>query len=372
VITVEKVPLVDLGFQISEIADEVRSGWDRILEERSFILGQDVEDFEGRFARYLGVDHVVGVGTGTDALELALRGGGIEPGDEVILPANTFIATAEAVLRAGAQVKLVDCDERFLIDPARVADAIEPRTAAIIGVHLYGQAAPMETLRTIAGGDVLLVEDAAQAQGARRNSIRAGALGDVAGTSFYPGKNLGAYGDGGAVITTSHRIAQTVRQLRNHGGLRRYEHHRIGTNSRLDTLQAVVLSAKLARLDDWNEARRRAAAYYDELLADVPGVVLPATAEGNEHVFHLYVIRVPQRDRVCEALGAAGIGCGVHYPAPLHLLPAFSFLDLPAGSFPVAERLSGQILSLPIYPGIRRSQQEYVAETLSRALGVLR
>jgi dTDP-4-amino-4,6-dideoxygalactose transaminase len=367
-VTTQEVPLVDLAVQHREIAEEVRAGFDRVLADGDFVLGREVDSFETRFAQFCGVQHAVGVGTGTDALELALRGGGIQPGDEVIVPANTFVATAEAAVRAGAAVRLVDCDENFLIDPGAVVAAIGPRTRAIIGVDLYGQSAPMELLRNVAGPDILLVEDAAQSQGARRHGKRAGALGDVAGTSFYPGKNLGAYGDGGAVLTDSDEIADHIRRLRNHGGTRRYEHLEIGTNSRLDTLQAVVLSAKLARLDGWNAARRDAATYYTQSLAGLPGVIAPRTADGNEHVFHLYVIRVPQRDRILAMLRDAGIGAAVHYPAPLHRLGAFAHLGIAAGAFPMAERLSTEILSLPIYPGITREQQDKVVESLSKAL----
>lgn len=367
-VTTQEVPLVDLSIQHREIAEEVRAGFDRVLSAGDFVLGQEVDSFERQFAQFCGVEHAVGVGTGTDALELALRGGGIQPGDEVILPANTFIATAEAAIRAGAVLRLVDCDENFLIDPAAVTTALGPRTKAIIGVDLYGQAAPMELLRKATGPDVLLVEDAAQSQGARRHGTRAGALGDAAGTSFYPGKNLGAYGDGGAVLTHSATIADRIRRLRNHGGTRRYEHLDIGTNSRLDTLQAVVLSAKLSRLDSWNQARRDAATYYTQLLEGIPGVVAPRTAEGNEHVFHLYVIRVPHRDRVLTLLRDDGIGAAVHYPAPLHRLPALSYLGIDDGAFPMAERMSAEILSLPIYPGITREHQDRVAESLSKAL----
>ena len=365
----QSVPFVDLNTQHAQIADEVARGFDRVLAEGTFILGPEVEAFEREFADYSGVAHVVGVGNGTDAIELALVGSGIGPGDEVIIPANTFVATAEAVVRAGATLKLVDCDDDFLIDVAAVASAIGPHTKAIIGVHLYGQTAPMELLRGVAGTGVVLVEDAAQSQGARRFGVRAGGLGDVAGTSFYPGKNLGAYGDGGAVLTSSDDVANRIRALRNHGGIRRYEHLEVGTNSRLDGLQGVVLSAKLARLDGWNQSRRDAAAYYDLLLADVPGVIVPRTVAGNEHVFHLYVIRTHRRDELLAALGAVGIGSGIHYPAPVHRVPAFGFLDLPAGSYPRAESLSAEIMSLPIYPGITRSQQEFVAETLVNANG---
>jgi dTDP-4-amino-4,6-dideoxygalactose transaminase len=311
----------------------------------------------------------VGVGNGTDAVELALRAGGVGGGDEVILPANTFVATVEAVVRAGAVPRLVDCDTDFLIDTAAAAAAMSPRVRAIVGVHLYGQAAPMETLRSLAGSDVLLVEDAAQAQGARRHGVRTGALGDIAGTSFYPGKNLGAYGDAGAVLTESPALADRVRMMRNHGGIRRYEHSLIGVNSRLDGLQAVVLRAKLARLDGWNLWRRVAAVVYDDLLAGVPDVITPRIVPGNEHVFHLYVIRIPDRDRVVSRLNDVGVGAAVHYPVPVHLLPAFGHLGYGAGDFPVAEHAAGEIMSLPIYPGITREQQEIIVDELVRALG---
>ncbi len=364
----ETVPLLDLALQHAEIAEEVRAGFERVLASGSYILGPEVERFEREFALYCGVGHVLGVGNGTDALELSLRAAGVGPGDEVIVPANTFVATAEAVLRAGAELRLVDCDENHLIDPIAAADAVTRRTRAIVGVHLYGQAAPMEELRAAVGPEVVLVEDAAQAQGARRFGVRAGALGDVAGTSFYPGKNLGAYGDGGAVITASAHIAERVRALRNHGGVRRYEHEYVGTNSRLDGLQGVVLSAKLARLDGWNEQRRAAARFYDEALAGDDGVIVPRTVAGNEHVHHLYVVRVPRRNEVAERLAAHGIGASIHYPLPVHRQPAFAFLGHADGAFPVAERLAGEILSLPIYPGITTDQQERVAAELGRAV----
>jgi dTDP-4-amino-4,6-dideoxygalactose transaminase len=365
---ITQIPLVDLRLQHAEVDAEVRAGFDRVLETGAFILGPEVEAFEAEFAAYCGVQRALGVGNGTDALELALRAGGIGVGDEVIVPANTFVATVEAVVRAGAVPVLVDCDDDFLIDPRSAAAAIGPRVRAIVGVHLYGQAAPMETLRAIVGDGVLLVEDAAQAQGARRHGVRAGALGDIAGTSFYPGKNLGAYGDAGAVMTDSPVLAERVRMMRNHGGVRRYEHSLIGVNSRLDGLQAVVLRAKLARLDSWNQWRRTAAAVYDELLDDLPVVKAPRVVPGNEHVFHLYVIRVPDRDSIVSRLNAVGVGASVHYPAPIHLLPAFRYLGHGSGDFPMAEALAGQILSLPIYPGITRGQQEYIIDELGRAL----
>lgn len=367
--TAMSVPLVDLSIQHRQIADSVREGIGAVMAHQGFILGPEVEKFERDFADYCGVRHVLGVGNGTDALELALRAAGIGRGDQVILPANTFVATAEAVMRAGAEIVLVDNDADYLIDPASVADHLTSRTRAIMAVHLYGQSAAVETLRDISGTSVTIIEDAAQSQGARRHGHRAGSLGDIAGTSFYPGKNLGAYGDAGAVMTNDAEHAHMVAQLRNHGGIHRYEHSEIGVNSRMDSIQAVVLSAKLALLDGWNAERRAAAALYEELLADVPGIVTPDTALGNEHVFHLYVVRVPQRDRVAAELGARGIGASIHYPAPIHRLPAFRHLAGIDGSLPRAEEFSGQILSLPIFPGITPGQQEYVADSLRAVMG---
>jgi dTDP-4-amino-4,6-dideoxygalactose transaminase len=360
--------MLDLGIQHLQVADIVRTGFERVFAATSFIQGPDVGRFEAEFAAYCEIDHVIGVGNGTDALELALRGAGIGSGDEVIVPANTFIATAEAVVRAGATVVFVDCDENFLIDAALVRDALTERTRAIIAVHLYGQTAPIDDLRAVVGADVVIVEDAAQSQGARYRGRRAGSLGDVGGTSFYPGKNLGAYGDAGAVLTTSPAIAERVRMLGNHGSLKKYEHLSIGTNSRLDTLQAVVLSAKLALLDEWNAQRRVLAERYDSLLAGSGDVVTPVTVAGNEHVFHQYVVRVADRDRVVTEMNAAGIGAGIHYPYPVHLAPAFASVDRGVGTFPVAELLAGEILSLPIYPGLTPAQQNRVIDVLLSCL----
>lgn len=358
------VPMLDLGWQHERIADRVRAGFDRVCAETSFILGPDVEEFESAFARYCRVDHVIGVGNGTDALELALRAAGIGAGDEVVIPANTFVATAEAVVRAGAEVVFADCTEDFLLDPSALASRLTDRTRAVIAVHLYGQTADVDAIRSVAGQGIIMVEDAAQAQGARYCGRRAGSLGDVAGTSFYPGKNLGAYGDAGAVITASAHIADRVRALRNHGGLHKYEHLEVGTNSRLDSLQAVVLAAKLDLLDEWNAERVRLAARYTRLLEDLPEVVPPRTTSGNHHVFHQFVVQVPERDRVLSELLSQDIGAGIHYPTPVHLLPAFASSANPEGSFPVAERLAKRILSLPIFPGLSEHQQDDVVECL--------
>ncbi|MGO4230578.1 DegT/DnrJ/EryC1/StrS family aminotransferase [Arthrobacter sp. YAF34] len=365
----QRVPLVDLARQQEQIADVIREGFNRVIAESSFILGPPVEEFEREWARYCGSDHAVGVGNGTDAIELALRSAGIGRGDEVLLPANTFVATAGAVLRSGAEVILADCTEDYLLDPGDVAAKMTRRTKAVIGVHLYGQAAPIEQIREAAGPGVLIVEDMAQAQGATRFGRRAGSLADLAATSFYPGKNLGAYGDAGALMTNSEEYAQSARRLRNHGGTARYEHPEVGFNSRMDSLQAVVLSAKLHLLDEWNRQRREAAGYYAELLDGVDDVVLPRTAAGNEHVHHVYVIRVSGRDRVLRELNGAGVGAAIHYPVPIHLLPGYAYLGHGAGDFPRAERFADDILSLPIYPGLRAEEQEFVAAQLRKAIG---
>ena len=365
------IPLVDLAAQHAAVAAEVADGWRQVLARTAFIDGPQVAAFESEYAAFIGTRHCVGVANGTDAIEIALRALGIGAGDECILPANTFIATAEAVCRAGATPVLVDCagDGTYLIDTAAVEAAVTHRTRAIIPVHLYGQAAPVERLLPLATRiGAWVVEDAAQSQGARRNGTGAGALAHAAATSFYPGKNLGAYGDAGAALTGSDEVAARMRVLRNHGSARKYEHQVMGVNSRLDTLQAVVLSAKLRRLAGWNEARRAAAQHYDTLLAGLDEVVRPQTLDGNEHVWHLYVVRVPDRDRVLKELQAAGIGAGIHYPVPIHLTEAFAGLGYAEGAFPVAEHAARELLSLPLFAEITAGQQEQVALALRSAL----
>lgn len=360
------VPLMDLAADHREVADEIEAGWADVIARTAFIGGAAVEAFESSFARWSGVDHCVGVGNGTDALELALRALGVGPGDECILPANTFVATAEAVARTGARPVLVDClPDTALIDVDAVPAAVTSRTRAVLPVHLYGQAAAVERLNV---GSVAIVEDAAQAQGARRHGVPVGSLGHISGTSFYPGKNLGAYGDAGAVLTDDDDVAQLVRLLRDHGSPRKYEHTIIGANSRLDALQAVVLSAKLARLTQWNAARAAAADRYRDALDGVDGVVTPVVAEGNEPVWHLYVVQVPDRDRVLARLQAAGIGASIHYPVALHLTGAFAHLGYGPGDFPVAEQLASSILSLPLFPSITEQQQMRVVDELAGAL----
>jgi dTDP-4-amino-4,6-dideoxygalactose transaminase len=361
-----RIPLVDLARQHRQIAETVRRGWEAVLDHGGFILGPEVAEFEAAFAAFCRVEHCVGVGNGTDALELALRALGIGPGDEVIVPANTFIATALAAVRCGASVRLVDCDPKtYLIDVAAAREAVGERTRAIIPVHLFGQMAPVEQLT---GLGVPVIEDAAQAQGAERNGQRAGSVGVVGATSFYPGKNIGAYGDAGAVLTDDSALAGRVAAMRNWGSDRKYHHPQIGFNSRLDTIQAVVLSAKLERLDEWNEQRRAAARFYDQLLETEERVVRPLTLPGNLHVFHLYVVEVDERDRVLDRLHQAGIGAGVHYPIPIHLQQSMESLGYEQGAFPNTERAAERMISLPIFPGITESEQEYVVATLRSAL----
>lgn len=365
-----RIPLVDLAAQQAEVHDEVRAGLDEVFATTAFVGGPAVGRFEEAYAAAVGVRHCVGVGNGTDAVELALRAVGVGPGAEVVVPVNTFVATAEAVSRIGAVPVLVDVDPRhLLVDPEAVRAAVGPRTAAVVPVHLFGQVAPVgELLKIAADAGVPLVEDAAQAQGARRGGRAAGSFGVAAATSFYPGKNLGAAGDAGGVTTDDADVARRVRVLAGHGSTRRYRHDVVGMNSRLDTVQAVVLEAKLRRLAGWNARRRAAAARYDALLRDVPGVRAPVADPANEDVWHLYVVQVAERDRVLAALHGAGVGAGVHYPVPLHLTGAYRHLGLGRGAFPVAEAAADRILSLPMHPHLTAAQQEDVVEALRRAV----
>jgi dTDP-4-amino-4,6-dideoxygalactose transaminase len=370
----QKVPFIDLSAQQAEILDEVIPVWRQQFRDAAFIGGPEVEAFEREYAQYIGVEHVIGVSNGTDALELAFRALGIGGGDEVIMPANTFIATAEAVSRTGATPVFVDVDdEHLLIDPDAVEAAITERTRAIAPVHLFGQTAPVEPLRRIAErSGIALVEDAAQSQGASSPAGRAGALGRIAATSFYPGKNLGAAGDAGAVLTDDPALASAVRVMGSHGSAVKYVHERVGMNARLDAVQAAVLRAKLRRLDDWNAARRVAADRYATLLADIDGVRIPIVRPGNVDVWHLYVIQVEERDRVMGELGAAGIGVGIHYPTPVHLTAAYAGWGYRRGQFPVAEAAADRILSLPMFPHLTSAQQERVATALAAAVAPAR
>ena len=362
------IPLVDLRVQYQDIASDVNAAIARVLDQSDFILGLELEAFEREFANYCGVQHAVGCANGTDALELLCRALDIGPGDEVIVPAMTFIATALGPYLAGAKPVLVDVlPHSALIDPARVEAAITPRTRAIIPVHLYGQCCDMEAIGAIARGHRLrIIEDAAQAHGATIGGRRAGALGDIAAFSFYPGKNLGAYGDGGCVVTNDADIAQKLRMLRNWGSQKKYHHDVMGKNSRLDTVQAAILRIKLRRLEDWNAARRRHASRYDQALASIRGVTLTRYNDGC--VYHLYVIRVEHRDRTVAALNAQGIGAGIHYPLALHELGATKNLDHRPGDFPTSEAWARHCLSLPVYPELPSEAPTRVADVLCKVL----
>lgn len=368
--TASVVRFVDLKAAHAEIANEISVGFATVLDSAAFIKGPEVAAFEREFADFCHVGHCVGVANGTDAIELALRAVALPEGANVILPANTFVATAEAVVRAGLRPVLADADpEYLLLDPVLAAKAFDADTAAVLPVHLFGQLAPMEELAAAcAKRGIAIIEDAAQAHGAVQREKSIGSFGMAAAVSFYPGKNLGACGDAGAVLTSSAEVARNVRLLGDHGSERKYEHEEIGFNSRMDSLQAIVLRAKLRRLAEWNERRRQAAARYEELLADLDEVKLPRTASGNEHVWHLYVVQVPRRDHVMSQLRARGIEVGIHYPVAVHLQPAFRRLGYGPGDFPVTEAAADRILSLPMHPHITADQQRMVADALRSAL----
>jgi len=368
--TTMNVPLVDLGAQYATIAHEIDGALRRVLDKGDFVLGAAVREFEAAFASYSDVPHAIGVGSGTDALFLAMRALDLGPGDEVIVPAMTFVATAEPVIYCGARPVFVDVrPDDLLMDAAAVEAAITPRTRGIVPVHLYGMPADMDTLCAIARRHGLwLLEDAAQAHGATLHGRRVGGFGTMACFSFYPGKNLGAYGDGGLVTTTDAQLARQLRLLRDHGSRAKYDHALVGYCSRLDTLQAAVLNVKLAHLDDWNAARAVAAARYDSLIDDRLERV--GLAHRHQSVHHIYAIRVPdgRRDRVREKLVAAGVGVGVHYPTPVHQQEAFVDWGYGDVSLPVAEQAGRELLSLPLYPEITEVQQRYVVDELFDAL----
>ncbi len=367
----DSIPLVDLRYQYDVVRDAVDAAIRATLDATAYIGGTAVQDFERSFAQYCGVTDCVGVANGTDAIELALRAVGIGHGDRVALPTNTFVATAEAVVRAGAEPVLVDCDpEHLLMSPAHLANVVRrhaPR--AVVPVHLYGQIAPMPEILDVANTyGCVVIEDAAQAQGALHRNVGMGGWGLIAATSFYPGKNLGAFGDAGAVTTCNPDLAARVRLLANHGSSVRYRHDIVGMNSRLDTIQANVLNEKLRYLDAWNHMRATAAAFYTRALRGAEQVRTPLVAPGNEHVWHLYVIQVDDRDRILASLQREGIGAAVHYPIPLHLQPAFASLGHRVGDFPNAEAATARILSLPIFPGITTDQQSRVVDAVLRTV----
>jgi dTDP-4-amino-4,6-dideoxygalactose transaminase len=361
-----RVAFVDLNPMHSEMRAELDAAYHRVLDASWFILGEENVAFEESFANYIGVKHCIGVGNGLDALHLILRAYDIGPQDEVIVPSHTFIASWLAVSFAGAVPVPVECDPyTYNLNPALLEKAITSHTRAIMPVHLYGQPADMDPILDIAAKYGLkVIEDAAQAHGARYKGRMAGALGDAAGFSFYPGKNLGALGDGGAIVTNDSRIAEKVRSLRNYGSATKYHHELKGYNSRLDTLQSAFLQAKLNHLDTWNQQRCQAAQLYMDELTGISGIVLPSVPDWALPVWHLFVIQTRERDRLREHLNAAGIGTLVHYPIPPHLSDAYANSAWEKGAFPIAEMLAKDVLSLPMYVGITEAQIRYVCDAI--------
>jgi len=371
-----KLPLIDLKAQYATIKPEIDAAIQQVLDSAAFINGPDVSAFEAEFAQFCEVNHAIGVASGTAALQLALLAFDIEAGDEVITVAHTFCATAEAIAHVGARPVFVDIDPRtYTIDPDAIQRAITPKTKAIIPVHLYGTPADMDAINAIAQKHGLVViEDAAQAHGARYRGRAVGGLGHAACFSFYPGKNLGAYGDAGAVTTNDAQIAQRLFALRDHGRLRqangkpaKYEHSLIGFGERLDTLQAAILRAKLRHLHDWTMRRRHLARVYYQLLAHLP-IGLPDVPDDRTAVYHLFVVRAPQRDLLRSFLLEQGIETGIHYPIPLHLQKAFSYLGYKAGDLPQTERAAAEILSLPLFPEMSEADCARVAQIIEMHL----
>jgi dTDP-4-amino-4,6-dideoxygalactose transaminase len=362
------VPFVDLKAQHRPLAPQIEAAVRAVFERGDFIMGAAVEQFEAEYAALIGTRHAISVGTGLAAIELALRAFGVGPGDEVITAANTFIATVLAIAAVGAKPVLVEMDrERYTIDPDAISAAVGPRTRAIVPVHLYGQPVDLDGVMAVAARhNLLVVEDAAQAHGARYGDRRAGSIGHAAAFSFYPSKNLGAYGDAGMIVTDDDAVAAKLRLTRNYGQRVKYYHSVLGTNSRLDTVQAAVLRVKLPHLEGWNAARRRHAARYSARLPK--SVHTPSETAKAEHIYHLYVIETADRDRLQQRLRERQIDTGIHYPVPTHLQEACASLGYKAGDFPLTEAASSRILSLPMYPELAEEQIDYVVEAVADAL----
>lgn len=373
------IPFVDLKLQQQPIQSQIEKAIQAVIDQGDFVLGQVLGEFETAFAQASGAQYGIGVACGTDAIALGLQAIGIGQGDEVILPANTFIATAIGVIHSGATPILVDCDpQTALIDLEAAQKAITAKTKAILPVHLYGQMVSPHGLLELANSHNLVIfEDAAQAHLAQREGYRAGSVGMAAAFSFYPSKNLGAFGDGGMVITHSEEVAQKMTCLRNYGAPKKYVHMELGTNSRLDTIQAAILNVKLPHLESWNHDRNFAAEQYDTLLLPLreQGIIPIENQCEDGHVYHLYVMRVTEecvvdRDTLQAKLSEMGVQTGIHYPIPCHLQPAYQHLGYSEGDFPMAEMLSRQILSLPMYPGLRNEQINHVVASIKSVLGI--
>lgn len=365
-----KVPFLDLKAQYESIRGEIADAIQQVLDKTAFAGGPFVAQFEKEFATFCGTKHALGVGNGTDALWLALAGLDIGKGDEVITVPNTFIATTEAISYRGATPVFVDVDPRtWLMDPSKIEAAVTPKTKAIIPVHLFGQMCDMDPIMEIARKHKLVVvEDACQAHGAEYKGRIAGSIGDAAAFSFYPGKNLGAYGEAGGMVTNNDEVADKARKLRDHGQAKKYYHSMIGWNMRMDGIQGAILSVKLKYIRQWNDARRRNAKLYGELLAGTSGIVLPYEADYGKSVYHIYAICVKDRDAVIAKLAEKDVHCGIHYPVPLHLQEAYAFLGKGQGSFPHAEKGASGYVSLPMYAELTTAQIDCVAKELKAIL----
>jgi dTDP-4-amino-4,6-dideoxygalactose transaminase len=367
-----KVPFLDLKTHHASLRDEINHAIQEVIDENAFAGGPFVRQFETDFAAYCDCAYAIGVGSGTEALWLTLLALGIGPGDEVITVPNTFIATVEAIIYCGAKPTFVDVDERtYTMDPAALEDAITPRTKAIIPVHLFGQPADMDPILEIARDyGLFVVEDACQAHGAKYKERSVGTFGDAACFSFYPGKNLGAFGEAGAVVTNNSELQDKIRILRDHGQVRKYHHTMVGWNCRMDGIQASVLRVKLKHLEKGNQFRRSHAAHYDRALNGIPEVILPAHAACVRHVYHVYAVRVQNRDEVARRLAEKNIGCAVHYPIPVHLQEACRILGYGRGAFPIAERCAAEFLSLPMFPELTQAQADAVVQGVKEAVAV--
>ena len=364
------VPFIDLNSQYQEIKDEVDSGLKNIFETGGYILGKDVKNFEETFSSYCDAKYGIGVNSGTDALYLACSALNITVGDEVILPTYTFIATALCISYTGATPVFVDIEEdTYNIDPQKLKEAITEKTKAVIPVHLYGQPANMDEIKSICEvNDIAVIEDAAQAHGATYKNTKVGALGDIACFSFYPTKSLGAFGDGGMIVTSRDDIYEQACSLRDYGRTDRYSHKIKGYNSRLDSVQAVVVNAKLKRLDQWNQMRNQVAQKYISLLQDLPGVIVPRMESDRTHIFQTFAIRIPNRDAVLKAMQDKGIGVLIHYPIPVHMQEAYADCGKGEGDFPVSEKIAKEIMSLPMFPHMQEEQVETVVQTLKEVM----
>ena len=359
------IPLVDLKAQYNSIREEIDEAIKRVLNNTSFIMGEELKKFEEEFAQFCDVKYAIGVANGSDALILALRACAIGEEDEVITVPHTFIATTEAISNVGGKIVFIDIDPKTCtIDVSKIEEKINERTKAIIPVHLYGQPANMDPIMRLAKKyDLKVIEDAAQAHGAEYKGKKVGSIGDVVCFSFYPGKNLGAYGDAGMVVTNNEEITEKIKLLRNHGRItKKYEHEIEGYSSRLDNLQAAILRVKLKYLNKWNDMRRKNAKKYNELLSNIDGIITPYEANYAKHIYHLYVIRTENRDKLREELKSKGVATGIHYPIPLHLQPAYNYLGYREGDFPITEECSKKILSLPMFAELGDKQIEEVAE----------